>query len=102
MFFTASSFILPFISLRMNNTLFGLGVVLIILGILAGFFGISNGTLVVGNETNRPYATLSIPLVIVGIILLIIGAIVPTRTVVRERSYTTTPERRTKRVVEEE
>lgn len=61
----------------MNKTLLIIGVVLIALGIFAGAYSTSQSHLWGAyTTTSNPYSSYSIPLIIGGVILIIVGAVI--------------------------
>ncbi len=64
----------------MNKYLIAIGVVVVVIGVIAGTIVITTPELfglVTANET--PYAQYMIPLIIAGLVLIIVGAAVPSK-----------------------
>ncbi len=85
----------------MNTGVFALGFIVLILGLFAAGYTIyENKTYFFGtfqeNTATRPYSNLSIPLIVVGIILMFVSAIIPTVRTTTKKSYVETPVRKTK------
>ncbi len=62
----------------MNRPLIAIGIVVVVIGLIAGTFVIVTPEffgLISANET--PYAQYMIPLIIAGLVLIIVGAMVP-------------------------
>ena len=65
----------------MNQTLIIIGIVVVVIGLFAGIYTITTTEehvwgLFTSTETSSPYANLSLPVLIGGIILIIVGAFV--------------------------
>jgi len=91
----------------MNAAIFTLGAIVVIIGLLAaGYTVYDNKTYFFGayGETSavRPYATVSIPLIVVGLAIMLISALVATVKTTTKKSYVESPVRRTKVVEVEE
>ena len=91
----------------MNEALLVSGIVLTAIGVLAaGYTVYENKTYFFGafkeTEARRPYASLSIPLIILGISIMIVSAVIPTTRTITKRSYIETPVKKTKVVEKEE
>lgn len=91
----------------MNEGLFVLGIILLLLGVLAAGYTIyQNKSYFFGmfeeREARRPYANFSIPLIVLGIAIMIISAAIPTTRTITKRTYLETPVRKTKVIEREE
>jgi uncharacterized membrane protein len=90
----------------MNEGIFVLGFVILIIGVLAaGYTVYEDKTYFFGKireeSAQKPYANLSIPLIIIGILVMIISAVIPTVRTTTKRSYVEHPVKKT-RIVERE
>ena len=90
----------------MNTALFGVGVVLVILGLIASAYVVTETDeylfgAFTDTDAERPYAGYAIPLIVVGILLMIVGALIPTETVITKRT-TVEPVRKTTTRIREE
>jgi uncharacterized membrane protein len=90
----------------MNEGLFAVGVILVFIGVLAAGYTIyNNQSYFFGawreSTATRPYAHFSVPLIILGVLLMVVGAIMLTVKTSTKHSYVETPIRKTK-VVETE
>jgi len=92
-FNTASSFILHLTRIGMNTGMFLVGLIILIIGLLGA---------VQDTQASRPYADFSIPLIAIGLIVMVIGALVPSVTTTTERRSVETPVVKKTRVVERE
>jgi hypothetical protein len=64
----------------MNTILVGIGVVVAIIGLIAGALVITTPQLFgLVNTESTPYAQYMIPLIIGGLVLVIVGAVVPSK-----------------------
>ena len=64
----------------MNTILVGIGVVVAIIGLIAGALVITTPQLFgLVNTESTPYAQYMIPLIIGGIVLIIVGAVIPSK-----------------------
>ena len=64
----------------MNAILVGIGVVVAIIGLIAGALVITTPQLFgLVNTESTPYAQYMIPLIIGGIVLIIVGAVIPSK-----------------------
>ena len=64
----------------MNRILIAIGIVVVIIGVIAGAVVVTTPQLfgLVGTEST-PYAQYMIPLIIGGIVLIIVGAVIPSK-----------------------
>ncbi len=91
----------------MNGGLFVLGAIVLIIGLLAAGYTIyENKTYFFGafGETNatRPYSQFSIPLIVMGLVIMLVSAMIPTVKTTTTKSYISNPVKKTKVVETEE
>ena len=88
---TVNVFIIFNACLNMNNSVFVIGLIVLILGLAAGFY-----------TALGDFKQYSVFLIVVSVIILIIGALVPSVKTVTTHRETVIPEKRTKVVVRED
>ena len=91
----------------MNTGMFLVGLIILIIGLLAAGYTVYNNKVyffgaVQDTQASRPYADFSIPLIAIGLIVMVIGALVPSVTTTTERRSVETPVVKKTRVVERE